>query len=93
MNRKHIGSNFDDFLAEDGMLEQVDAVAIKRVIAHQIESVMRTRHLTKSMLAQKMNTSRSAVDRLFDPENKSVTLATLNKAAVALGRKLEVQLV
>jgi len=91
--KKHIGSSFDDFLAEEGLLDQVDAAAIKRVIAHQIESAMRTEHLTKSMLARKMNTSRSALDRLFDPENKSVTLVTLNKAAAALGRKLEVQLV
>jgi antitoxin HicB len=93
LNKKHIGSNFDDFLAEEGILEQVDAVAIKRVITHQIESAMRTEHLTKSMLARKMNTSRSAIERLFDPENKSVTLVTLNKAAAALGKKLEVQLV
>ena len=92
-NKKHIGSKFDDFLTEEGLLEQVDSVAIKRVITHQIESAMRSEHLTKSMLARKMNTSRSAVDRLFDPENKSVTLMTLNKAASALGKKLEVQLV
>ena len=91
--KKHIGSKFDDFLAEEGLLQQVEAVAIKRVVAYQIAAEMRAKHLTKSMLAQRMNTSRSSLDRLFDPENESVTLGTLNKAAAALGRKLEVQLV
>lgn len=91
--KKNIGSKFDDFLTEEGLLEQVDSVAIKRVITHQIESAMRSEHLTKSMLARKMNTSRSAIERLFDPGNKSVTLVTLNKAATALGKKLEIQLV
>jgi len=91
--KKHIGSKFDDFLAEEELLQQVEAVAIKRVVAYQIASEMRAKHLTKSMLALRMRTSRSSLDRLFDPENESVTLGTLNKAAAALGRKLEVQLV
>ena len=90
---KSVGSSFDDFLSEEGILESSEAVAIKRVIAHQIEQAMKKKHLTKSVLAKKMNTSRSALERLFDPENKSVTLNTLNKAAAALGKKLEVQLV
>ena len=66
--KKHIGSSFDDFLAEENMLEESEAVAIKRVIAHQIEAVMKKKHLTKTVLAQKMHTSRSALERLFDPE-------------------------
>jgi antitoxin HicB len=95
MNAKnaHVGSSFDSFLREEGILEQTEAVAIKRVIAHQIEEAMRYRNLTKTMMAKKMHTSRSAVERLFDPENDSATLSTLNKAAAALGKKLKVELV
>ena len=90
---KHIGSDFDDFLREEGILEASDAVAIKRVITFQLEKVMEHDHLTKTMIAKKMRTSRSAIDRLFDPENDSITLVTLNKAAAALGKKLKVELV
>lgn len=89
----HIGSNFDNFLREEGILEQTEAVAIKRVIAHQIEAAMNCKKLTKTMMAKKMHTSRSAVERLFDPENDSATLLTLNKAAAVLGKKLKVELV
>jgi predicted XRE-type DNA-binding protein len=91
--KKRIGSSFDDFLSEENILEETEAVAIKRVIAYQIENAMKKNRLTKTMLAKKMNTSRSSIERLFNPENKSVTLMTLNKAAAALGKKLEVQLV
>jgi antitoxin HicB len=91
--KTHIGSNFDNFLREEGILEQTEAVAIKRVIAHQIEEVMQCRKMTKTMMAKKMHTSRSAVERLFDPENDSATLITLNKAAAVLGKKLKVELV
>ena len=95
MNKKnkHIGSNFDDFLAQEGLLEQAEAIAIKRVVAYQIEQAMVKEHLTKTMLAKKMHTSRSSIDRLFDMKNVSVTLATLYKAAYALNLKLKVQLV
>jgi DNA-binding Xre family transcriptional regulator len=93
MKKKHVGSNFDDFLIHENLLDEAEAVAIKRVIAHQIEAAMKKEHMTKTVLAQKMQTSRSALERLFDPENKSVTLMTLNRAACALGKKLEVQLV
>lgn len=95
MNTKktHVGSNFDNFLREEGILEQTEAVAIKRVIAHQIEEIMQGKKLTKTMMAKRMHTSRSAVERLFDPENDSATLLTLNKAAAVLGKKLKVELV
>jgi len=89
----HVGSNFDDFLNDEGLLEQTGATAIKRVIAYQLHDAMRHRHLTKTQMAKKMNTSRSAVERLFDPGNNSVTLVTLNKAAAAVGKKLKVELV
>lgn len=91
--KSKIGSRFDEFLSEENLLEETDAVAIKRVIAYQIEIAMKQKHLTKSTLATKMKTSRSSIERLFDPDNKSVTLLTLNKAAAALGMRLEVQLV
>jgi antitoxin HicB len=91
--QKHIGSDFDDFLKEEGILEQTEVVAIKRVITHQIQKAMQHRHFTKTMMARRMHTSRSAVERLFDPGNESITLMTLNKAASALGKKLKVELV
>jgi DNA-binding Xre family transcriptional regulator len=93
IKQKNLGSHFDDFLKQEGLLEETEAVAIKRVIAFQLEKTMKHRHLTKTMMAKKMNTSRSALDRLFDPGNDSVTLVTLNKAASALGRRLKVELV
>jgi predicted XRE-type DNA-binding protein len=90
---KHVGSNFDEFLKDEGILEQTEAVAIKRVIAFQLQEAMRHIHLTKTVMAKKMHTSRSAVERLFDPGNNSVTLGTLNRAAAAVGKKLKVELV
>jgi hypothetical protein len=93
--KKHpnIGSSLDDLLDEDGIRADVDAAAIKRVIALQIEDEMRRRKITKASLARRMRTSRMAVDRLLDSSNGSVTLATLGRAASALGRRLKVQLV
>lgn len=93
MKEKNIGSSFDDFLEEEGLLTEVEKVAIKRVIAFQIEQMMDAKKLTKTAMAQRMNTSRSALDRLLDPVNESVTLQTMKKAATALGRTLKIQLV
>ena len=92
MKNKYIGSNFDEFLQEEGFLAETEAVAIKRVIAHQINREMAERHISKSALARMMRTSRSSLDRLLDPENPSVTLLTLESVAFALGRRLKVQL-
>jgi DNA-binding Xre family transcriptional regulator len=92
MNKKHIGSNFDDFLKEENLYEQVQAVAIKRVVAYQIAEEMKKKNLTKTEMASRMKTSRAALDRLLDPENASITLITLERAASALGKKLTVQL-
>jgi len=92
MNKKHIGSNFDDFLKEEGIYEQVQAVAIKRVIAHQIAEEMKKKKLSKTEMASRMKTSRAALERLLDPNNASITLVTLERAASALGKKLKVQL-
>ena len=93
MNKKHIGSNFDDFLKEEKIYEQVQAAAIKRVIAYQIAEEMKKKNLTKTEMASRMKTSRAAVDRLLDPANASVTLYTLNRAATALGQRVELKLV
>ncbi len=92
MNKKHIGSNFDDFLKEEKIYEQVQAAAIKRVIAYQIAEEMKKKNLTKTEMASRMKTSRAALERLLDPENASITLITLERAASALGKKLSVQL-
>lgn len=93
MKEKNIGSDFDDFLNEELIKDDVEATAIKRVITFQLQQEMKKKHITKTGMAKKMHTSRSAVDRLFDPENDSLTLVTLNKAAHVLGKKLKVQLV
>jgi len=88
-----IGSSFDDFLKEEGIYEEVTARAIKRVIARQLDALMVDQGITKSALAKKMKTSRAQLDRLLDPENESVTLATLTRAAQAVGRNLRMELV
>ena len=90
---KHVGSNFDDFLLEEGLLADTEAVALKRVIAHQLSQAMTNSKLSKVELARRMNTSRAALDRLLDPNEKGVTLQTLERAAVALGKRLEIRLV
>jgi antitoxin HicB len=88
-----IGSSFDDFLRQDGTYEEVTARAIKRVIARQLDALMQDEGLTKSALAKRMKTSRAQLDRLLDPENESVTLGTLARAAQAVGRQLRFELV
>jgi DNA-binding Xre family transcriptional regulator len=93
MNNPAIGSNFDDFLAEEGLLAEVEAVAVKRVIAYQIEQMMTAQNLTKTAMAERMNTSRAALNRLLDPENPSVTLQTIERAATVLGKRLQIELV
>lgn len=91
---KHIGSSFDDFLQEEGLLEESQASAVKRVIAYQIKEEMKRGDITKTKMTELMHIkSRAQLDRLLDPDNNSVTLLTLEKAANALGKKLKVQLV
>ena len=92
MAKMNIGSNFDDFLEEEGLLEEATAVAIKRYIAFQLTEKMSGEHLSKAEMARRMETSRSALDRLLDPENPSVTLQTLQSAAQALGGRLQIKL-
>ena len=93
INTTYIGSNFDNFLEEEGLLADVEATAIKRVIAFQINELMKARRLSKTAMAKRMNTSRSSIDRLLDPTNESVTLQTLERAALALGKRLHIQFI
>jgi DNA-binding Xre family transcriptional regulator len=90
---KHRGSSFRDFLREEGMLEEVQAAALKRAVALKVHDLMKKKKLSKSALAAEMRTSRAAIHRLLDPENTSVTLATLNRAARSLGQKVKIELV
>jgi len=84
----HSGSTFDSFLEEEGIREEVEAVAIKRVLAWQLEQAMQEQRKTKQSLAKKLRTSRSQLDRLLDPRNVSVTLDTITRAARALGKRV-----
>ena len=88
-----IGSSVDDFLKEEGTYEATQAVAIKRVLAWQIEKAIKDQHLTKAEMARRMDTSRSQLDRLLDPDTDSVTLDTLTRAARAIGRHVKLELV
>ncbi len=92
MDKKHIGSDFDDFLRGEGILDEAEAVATKRVIAYQLAQEMERANISQSELARRMKTSRSSVERLLDPANPSVTLVTLERAASAIGKRLKVQL-
>jgi len=93
MDERHLGSDFDDFLRDEGLLDDAEASAAKRVIAFQIAEEMKRAHLSKSEMAERMKTSRPALERLLDPSNRSVTLSTLERAASAVGKKLRVELV
>ena len=93
MNSKHLGSDFDEFLDEEGLLEEAEAIATKRVLAFQIAQAMKEQNLSKAAMARRMRTSRSAVDRLLDPTVPSVTLLTIERAVRALGRRLRFEMV
>lgn len=92
MSNPRIGSDFDDFLAEEGMLADAEAVAVKRVFAFQVARMMEERGLSKSEMARMMKTSRSALDRLLDPENRSITLQTMEAVALAMGARLKIEI-
>jgi antitoxin HicB len=92
MAKKNIGSSFDDFLAEESLLQSSTAVALKRVIAWQIDQEMKAQKMTKTELAKRMHTSRAALNRLLDEQDASLTLTTLASAAAALGQKVNLQL-
>ena len=88
----HLGSSVDDFFAADGPLEEIEAAAIKRVIALELQLELDRKQMTKTELARRLDTSRSQLDRILDPSNESITLNTLMKAAALLGKRLHVSL-
>jgi len=89
----HNGSTFDSFLEEEGILEEVEAVAVKRVIAWQLAEAMKAGKISKKAMAERMGTSRSQLDRLLDPENSAVHLQTIARAARAVGKRLRLDMV
>lgn len=89
----HSGSSFESFLEEEGILDEVDAVAIKRVLAWQLSEAMKKRKLSKKAMAERIGTSRSQLDRLLDPENGAVHLQTMAKAARAVGKRLRIEMI
>jgi antitoxin HicB len=93
MKKRNVGSSFDSWLREEGIYEEVTGSALKRVLARQVEAAMKEKQLSKAEMARRMHTSRAALDRLLDPEYDAVTLNTLRKAAVAVGRELRLELV
>ncbi len=93
IDSRHIGSTLEDFLREENRLEEARAIAIKRVLAWQIEQAMQAQQLTKTEMARRMHTSRSQLDRLLDPNNDKVLLQTVQRAAAAIGKQLNVELI
>jgi DNA-binding Xre family transcriptional regulator len=92
VKQQNIGSNFDDFLKQEGLLAECEAGALKRVVAWQLEQVMKCRRVSRAKLASRMKTSPETVDRLFAPDGSPVTLQVLEQAALALGRRLKIEL-
>ncbi len=93
MANRHMGSSIDDFLREEGVLEEFQARSIKEVIAWQLNQAMKERKLSRRRLAEMMHTSRTQVDRVLNPEDGNVTIETLQRAAAVLGRRVRVELV
>jgi len=93
MKNESISSSFDDFLKEEGIAEEVEKRAVRKLISFQLLDTLKNEHLTKNELAHRLDTSRAAVDRLLNPGNDSVTLLTLIKAASVLGKKLKMELI
>ena len=92
-NEGRIGSSFESYLQEQGTLEETTAIAVKRVLAWQLERAMEEKQLSKNQMAKAMKTSRSQLDRILDPDNDRVQLATLTAAARVVGRQLRIELV
>jgi antitoxin HicB len=92
MKNKNVGSSFDDFLHEEGILAEVESSAIKEIISKQILQLMADQKISKIAMSKRMGTSRSALDRLLNPKNTSVSLKTLEKAASSLGKRLNIKL-
>jgi DNA-binding phage protein len=88
----HLGSSFEDFLAEEGIRDEANAHAVKRVLAWQLEEAMKAQGISKVEMARRMGTSRAHLDRLLDPNNEKVQLDTVQRAAAAVGRRLRLEL-
>lgn len=88
IDKKHIGTSFDSFLEEEGLLQESEAVALKRVIAYALEQKMKADNISVNRLAKELETSRSAICRILDPENTSITLNTIEKVAKYLGKRI-----
>ena len=91
--KQNMNSDFDEFLVDDGIYEDVNDIAIKRVIAYQLEEEMKAQNITKTKMAELMNTSRAVVNRLLNPDNSSLTLHTLESATKALGKRLKISII
>lgn len=91
-SNRHIGSSFEGFLKEEGVYEETTAIAVKRVLAWQLAKAMQEKRISKNQMAKKMNTSRSQLDRILDPDNDKIQLNTMIKAARVLGRELRIEL-
>ena len=89
-NKKCIGSKFDDFLEEEGLLQESESVAIKRVIAYALEQKMLADNMSVNRLAKELDTSRTAISRILDPKNTSITLNTIEKVAKYLGKRVTI---
>jgi len=94
MNAQHknIGDSLDDFLESEGLIDEVELTSLKRVLAFQVIELMKEQNLSKTDMAKRMATSRSSLERLLDPVNESVTLQTMKKAALVLGKRLRIEL-
>ena len=88
-----IGSSFDDFLEEEGIIDEVTEIAAKKVLATAIEQEMKNKNITKVSMAEMMRTSRAQVNRLLNPDNNGVTLQTMQRAAQVLGRRIRIEFV
>jgi antitoxin HicB len=92
-NKKHIGSSFESFLENENIFEEVNVAAVKAIIARNLKEYMKKNAISQTKMAEKLKTSRSGLQRLLDPDNYSVTLLTLNRAASLLGKKVDIHLV
>ncbi len=92
MSKKHMGSSIDDFLKEEGIFEETQALAVKEVVAWQLAEAMKKQKISKARMAKLLKTSRSQVDRLLDPQN-DITLSSLQRAAAMVGRRVTIELV
>jgi len=93
ISKKHVGQNFEDFLQEEGIYEEVQLNALKKTIAHQIRSMMKEKGIRKTEMAIRMKTSRSSLERLLNEESFNITISTISKAAAVLGKRIELSLV